>query len=379
MVITIKIASVICEFNPFHNGHKFLIEKIKENYADIVVCIMSGNFTQRGDISIVDKYEKTLTALSNGADLVVELPCAFANSGASIFSDRGVQIAKVLNSDFLCFGTENFSIDDINFYKNAIRDEEIKNKVKEKIKNGLYYPKALEESLYECKNINTEKIKLPNNILALEYSISCEKYNITPISINRIGASHDSDITSECFASSSYIRKLIKHKEDYSYYSPTKISNPVFIEDIENIIVYKLKSMTKSDLKNLAEVNEGLENRIYEFARKYSTLNEILENVKTKRYIMSKLRRISINALLGITKEIQNSSNKYIRVLGMNNKGMSLLNNVSLPLITNVKSSSDSLTPNAKNIFNIDTFSSEVYSVAKKETINDYNMGIIKI
>ena len=180
-------AGLICEFNPFHNGHKFLLEKIKSDFHDEVVCIMSGNFVQRGDLAITDKYKRAQAAMENGADLVVELPTVYALSGAQTFADNGVHLAASLNCERLYFGAEN-SINDLSEVAGLLENKLINDKIRTAMKGGQYYPKALSMALGEK---NAKVVEQPNNILALEYIKACQKYGILPIAIPRKGVNHD--------------------------------------------------------------------------------------------------------------------------------------------------------------------------------------------
>lgn len=378
---TIKTAAIICEYNPFHNGHKFLIEKIKKEYADAVICIMSGNFVQRGDISIIDKYTKTEYALQNGADLVIELPCVYANSSAQIFSRAGVEIAKSLNCDYLCFGTENATVEQLNEIIDLIESEESKIIIKEKIDEGFSYPKALDFAISSLSPNNINILRDSNNILAIEYIKALEDSNIKPISIQRKGVSHDSETTRENIASASFIRDKILTNGSYENFTQIEVDNPAKISNIEKAILFQLKTLSKERLSQIADVSEGIENRLYDAIKKYNSIEEIISNTKTKRYTEAKIRRLIISAFLGITNDMQQTSCPYVRVLGMNNIGATLLKKCTLPLIINLAADIDKLSDFSKDILNIDVKTSEIYSLATNETvepINEYTKKIIK-
>ena len=196
---------MICEFNPFHNGHKFLLEKIKIEYADQVICVMSGSFVQRGDIAITDKYSRARAALENGADAVVELPSAYAVSSAERFSENGVRIAAAMGCDMLCFGAES-GIGELKALSDMLGREDINQKIRGYLDNGEYYPKALSLAVGDEY---ADIISQPNNILALEYIKACKKYSIEPVAIQRRGPAHDSADIHGSFASATMIRGLI--------------------------------------------------------------------------------------------------------------------------------------------------------------------------
>ena len=367
-------AGVICEFNPFHNGHKFLLEKIKEQYADEIVCIMSGSFVQRGDIAITDKYERTLAALENGADMVVELPTVYAVASAQIFAENGVRLAAELGCELLCFGAEN-SIEELKEIADATQSPEVQARIADHMKQGAYYPQAVSDALGDAF---ADIINKPNNILAIEYIKACRKYGVTPIAVTRRGTAHDAAEPSGDIASASYIRSLILSGKPYAAYTPMKIEHPAFLSGIEPILLFQLKTIDKDELAILADVSEGLENRIYDVALNYNSIEEISEQIKTKRYTMARIRRILIAVLLGITREMQATPVPYIRVLGVKKNRQALICSKELPLIVDVRRGYDTLDISGKEIFNIDLKATELMNIARKTTVNEFSHGIIK-
>lgn len=368
-------AAVICEFNPFHNGHKFLLEKIKSNYANEVICIVSGSFVQRGDIAITDKYARTTAALQNGADMVVELPTVYAVSGAATFAKIGVQLAATLGCDTLCFGAEN-TLEELERIVDIIDDPATQEAIAAQMKSGAYYPQAISTALGEEK---AQIIRKPNNILAVEYIRACKRHGLSPVAISREGVNHDDTTTVGDFASASKIREMIQTGKDYSQFTPMTIEHPAFLSAIEPAILFQLKTIDKDELALLADVSEGLENRIYEVAVSYNSIKEILEQIKTKRYTMARLRRIMIAALLGITKEMQATPVPYIRVLGVKKEKSELLRSKELPLIIDVRRGYDELHRIDKEIFDVDLKAAELMNIAQKTTLNEFSHGIIKL
>lgn len=369
-------AAVICEFNPFHNGHKFLLDKIKSDtrpIADEIVCIMSGSFVQRGDLAITDKFARTEAALQHGADLAVELPTAYAMANAQVFAERGVMIADQLGCDRLCFGAEN-SIEELYAASEMMDRETTQAMIAALMKEGCAYPRALSEAIgapYDAV------IAQPNNILALEYIRACRKYGIEPIALPRTGAGHDSDVPCGDIASATMIRGMITSGKDSSPYTPMRIGRPAGIGAIEPAILYRLKTITAPELARIADVSEGLENRIIEIASKFNSFSEILEHLKTKRYTMARLRRILLSALLGITGEMQAAPVPYLRVLGVRRDKKRLIRSGDLPLIVDVKRGYDALDNSAKEIFDIDLKATELMNIASGVTINEFSHGII--
>lgn len=368
-------AGVICEFNPFHNGHKFLLEKIKSDFHDEVVCIMSGNFVQRGDLAITDKYKRAQAAMENGADLVVELPTVYALSGAQTFADNGVHLAASLNCERLYFGAEN-SINDLSEVAGLLENKLINDKIRTAMKGGQYYPKALSMALGEK---NAKVVEQPNNILALEYIKACQKYGILPIAIPRKGVNHDDTDIVGNIASGSKIRELIENGEAYKLLTPMEITRPCSAKDIETAILYRLKTISPEELHQIADVSEGLEYRICEAAKQYNSLKEIYEAVKTKRYTMARIRRIVMAAFLNISSAMQNTPVPYARILGMKAGLEGMLRGARLPLIVKTKTDVDALNSSAKEIFNVDLRAAEAMNLASSQTLNEFTQPIIKI
>ena len=353
-------AAVICEFNPFHNGHKFLLEKIKQEYADSIVCIMSGNFVQRGDIAITDKYARTQAALEHGADMVAELPTVYAAAPAHVFADNGARLAKALGCEMLCFGTED-PLTNLKRVSDACRSPQTQQRVAEEMKAGSYYPKALSDAL---GGQDAQIIKKPNNILALEYLTACERYGLTPIAIPRMGVGHDDTQVAGEYASASRIRELICGGEAYDRYTPMVIEKPAVLSTLEPVILFKLKTMDKDEIAQLPGVGEGL---------------EITEQIKTKRYTHARLRRILVCSLLDITKRLQEMPVPYARILGFRRDSADLLQSSELPLIIDVKRGYEELHYSSKEISNIDLKAAEAMNIARKTSLNEFSHGVIKL
>ncbi len=378
-----KIASVISEFNPFHNGHKYLVDTIKSEHADCVIAIMSGNFVQRGDVAITDKYNRTKEALKSGCDLVVELPTAFALSSAQNFALGGVEIAKALNSDMLCFGAENCDISMLTEIAVVFNNDNFKEKVKDYLSCGEHYAKAVSNGVRDVlSQKHAEILDKPNNTLAVEYIRAIKGSAVIPVAIERIGAEHDSDITTENISSATNIRNLVLESKTYSDFTNMVIDNPADINNLETAVLYKLRTMSKEDFLNIADINEGFENRIFDICRSSVSLNELYKNLKTKRYTLARIRRIIMNAFLDIDKTLVNKENLYVRVLGMNCKGAEIIKRASLPLVVKVRQDYEKLSDNQKALFDIDVKASELFPLAlnnKEQCKNDFSSQIIKL
>lgn len=328
-----NICGIICEYNPFHNGHKYHIEQTREKFgATHIVGVMSGNFTQRGDVAVIDKYRRAETALKNGVDLVIELPVVYSLGSAEQFAQGAVYLLNALGCvDTLSFGSECGNINQLREAAGAVLYAQESDEFKSYMKEGLSYPAALQKAIeryYTDDVIDT--LACPNNTLAVEYIKAIDNIAspIKPVTVQRHIAAHDSEIINpqSNVLSASQLRKMIEAGEDISRYAPEcDLSETASISNIETAILSKLRAMNKSAIEKTPNVLLGLENRIYRAARVAGSLNELYFLVKTKRYTLARIRRIILSAFLGITKNDLQFSNSYVRILGMNGKGKEIL------------------------------------------------------
>lgn len=328
-----NVCGIICEYNPFHNGHKYHIEQTRENFgATHIVGVMSGNFTQRGDIALIDKYKRTETALKNGVDLVIELPVVYALGSAEQFAQGAVYLLNALGCvDMISFGSECGNIKQLREAAGAVLYAQESDEFASYMKEGLSYPAALQKAIekyYTDDVIDT--LACPNNTLAVEYIKAIDNIAspIKPVTVKRHIAAHDSEIINpqSNVLSASQLRKMIEAGDDISRYAPEcDFSETASISNIETAILSKLRAMNKSAIEKTPNVLLGLENRIYRAARVAGSLNELYFLVKTKRYTLARIRRIILSAFLGITKNDLQFSNSYVRILGMNGKGKEIL------------------------------------------------------
>ena len=335
--------AVICEFNPFHNGHRFLLGKAKELTGEPVLAVMSGSFTQRGEVALCSKFERAEAALKSGVDLVAELPAVYAVSCAERFARGGVNISKMFGCvNYLAFGCEDDDIDLLKTAAFAGENPEVNAIIAEQMNSGSYYPKAYEYAVRQvCGGEVADVLTKPNNILAVEYIRALRGTDIKPLPIKRVGAEHDSDGADGIYASASYIRKLLrsgKSAEKLLPYAPSEITYP---EKLDRALLYKLRNMNAEQLRALPEVGEGLENRILSAARKFGTAEEVIDEVKTKRYTRSRICRILTCALLGITEELQTKTADYARVLGFTDEGGKMLKACIGKVITSAAKAED--------------------------------------
>ena len=338
-----KKIGIICEYNPFHNGHLYHISKIKEMFDDsLIILVMSGNFTQRGEASIIPKYSKCDIALLSGIDLVIELPFIFATQSADVFAKTSIEILDKLNVDYVVFGSETNDINKLTMLaKTQINNKKYDKLVKEYLDKGVNYPTALSKALYQ---LTDKKIDKPNDILGVSYIREILKLNsnITPICIKRSN-DYNSIELNDNITSASSIRYALSNGDDVKNYVPEYVydylKNPIFTKNYFNLLKYKI--MTENTLEEYQTVDEGIQNRIKKCIIKSKDLDDLILKVKTKRYTYNKLSRMFIHILCNLKKEEVKKYNKisYIRVLGFNIKGRNYLNeikkDIDIPIITN--------------------------------------------
>lgn len=328
------MVGIIGEYNPFHNGHLYHIKKVKEIFPQEIIClILVGNFLNRGDVSVIEKYDKTRLALEYGIDLVVELPTTFAIQSADIYAYGAISILNHLKCDYLVFGSESNDLDTLN----KIANFQINNKIdlSEYVKKGYNYPTSLSLAIQKKLNI---KIDSPNDLLGISYIKAIKKLNsqIKPITIQRTNHYHDLE-TSGKISSATSIRILINNNENIEKYVPPKtlkyIKN-INLNDFYQIIKYKI--MTE-DLTKYQDIDSNLNNLLKKHIDKTHNIEELINFTKCKNYTYNKIKRCLTHILCCLYKN--NYKIEYIHVLGFNQKGKNYLNKikkeVSLPLITN--------------------------------------------
>ncbi len=386
-----KILAIVAEYNPFHNGHLYHLQKSKKMLnPDYSICIMSGNFCERGDTSIIDKWSKTESALRCGFDLVIELPVVYSISSAENFAEGSLKILGAFDNVILSFGTECGDLDALNNIANVLYDEpkEFSTILTHELSKGLSYPKARENALLLYLNDVRKYANIlsnPNNILGIEYlkAIKRLKSKVTPFTIKRIDAGYNSLKIKDRLASGTAIRNLIKNNEDVKKLMPTpsfnilsdNIAHGKIVNDIhvfEKEIIYTLRKMSLQEISNLQDVNEGLENSIKQAANSCNNLEDLINSVKSKRYTRSRIQRILLYSILNITKkDIQDSykAKPYIRVLGVSKHGKSLLSQISnskskYTVVTSVKKFMDINNNRVlKNMLEKDILASNIYTL----------------
>lgn len=347
-----KIVGIISEYNPFHKGHAYQIEKTKEDTgATHVVALMSGNFVQRGMPSIIDKYERAEMALLGGADLVLELPAVYALSSAEFFAEGAVRILEALKGiDLLSFGSEEGELKDLVTLADFLtkEPEAYKDFLKEELASGKSYATARNLALTKfLPEVDEKIIQSPNNILGIEYLKALIRLDskIEPYTLKRKGKGyHDLTLTESHYASATALRKGILEDESieayvpkavYAYLTHLKEENYSFTipEDYKDLLLYRLLT-DGAKLKNLPEASEGLDNRIISQLHilREKSLEEFIDSVKTKRYARTRISRLLFQFLLSFDTEkietLRRSTPKAVKILALNEKGKEILSSL---------------------------------------------------
>ncbi len=335
---------IICEYNPFHNGHIYHLKKIKELYPNsTIILVMTGNFSQRGIPSIINKWDKTEIALNYGIDLVIELPFSFATQSADIFAKGAISILNALKVNYLVFGSESNNIEELTeLAKLVINNQNYELKVKEYLEHGNNYPTSLNKALYELSN---KDIKLPNDLLGFSYikEIIKEKSNIIPVTIPRTNNYHDLDLNKNNISSASSIRNSYRTNNNWQSQVPKETikamkDSKFLLENYFSILKYKI--LTSDNLSEYQTVDEGIENKIKKEIVDSETITDLITRLKSKRYTYSRISRMLIHILCNFTKEKAKTMNniEYIRILGFSSLGQKYLNTIKkdciYPIIT---------------------------------------------
>lgn len=384
-----KTVGIIAEYNPLHNGHKLHIEKSKEiSKADYVIAVMSGNYVQRGEPAIIDKWNRTEMALKNGVDMVLELPVIFSSGSAEFFATGAVKTLEdtgLVNS--ICFGSEYGKINELKKIAHFFEEEntEFQFLLKQYLKEGLSYPSARMKACKQLTKFDYNILNSPNNILAVEYlkALIRLKSKIEPTTISREGAGYHCMTTQTQFASATAIRNALMQKDwdniqkivpDSSYCILKDCFSsglaPVSLDFYYNILHYRLLTMSSNEIKEIFEVSEGLENRILHSVEQSNSLDDLVSCIKTKRYTHTKIKRILLHILLNIqSKDILSYHKKqhspYIRVLGFRRSKVELLKKLTktamVPVITNLKNVEKQLDRDAMNLLELEMKATDLY------------------
>lgn len=380
-----NLLGIIAEYNPFHNGHRYHIEKSKKELSpDATVVVMSGNFTQRGSCACYDKWTRAKCALLNGADLVIELPVTFATGSAERFAFGSIYLFNEMRVNYVSFGSES-ELSELDSVADKLLSDEFR--ISSSSKTAFHI--ARQEAVCDI-----EILSKPNNILAVEYLKALKVLNsgIIPHRIERHLAGYNDTNITDGFTSATKVRELIRSASKYEEVVPQNVydllSYSGFVNDetFFSNIKYSIISKCAEELSNFAHIREGIENRIYKCALGADSIDELIKAVKSKRYTYTSVARMLISILLGIRKTDLPATPQYIRVLGLNDNGAKALKHITkdckLPIITKVSSAIEKLSGSALKELEIDIKASNIYYAGANIITNsrpDYITSPIKL
>lgn len=348
-----QVVGIIAEYNPFHSGHKHHIQEIRREFGSeaYIVSVMSGNWVQRGDAAISDKWIRSRAALNGGVDLVLELPTVWAVSSAETFAEGAISILSATGVvDILSFGSEDGTLHPLQQCADFLSTGNFEAALRQQLNQGVSFPVARQQAAHNCIGSLADCLDTPNNNLGVEYlrAIRRLRSTLTPSTILRKGAAHDSDTSTPSFASASYLRKQLllgNYSQLCPYLTP---------EDIERLqasgfaslnyctrgVFSRLRTMSPEDFLLLPDCNEGLHNRLAKAVLESNSLDELYQKTKSRRYTHARIRRLILWAFLGLTKLDRPITPPYLRILGMNKRGQVLLKKMKetakIPILTKV-------------------------------------------
>ena len=377
-----KVCGIIAEYDPFHTGHNWQIKETRRILGPdcAVIAVMSGNWTQRGGPALTDKHTRARLALMGGADLILELPLPCAISSAEGFARGGVSVLNATGIvTHLCFGSECGDLSLLQHTARLLDSEEYLAHLHTGLNQGLSFPAAREQAVEQLAGEDAHCLSLPNNNLGVEYLRALDRLEsgITPLTIQRKGAGHGQSPDGG-YASASYLRQEItsgRWENTSPYLLPEAIkllqsSSMSDYQRAESAILYQLRRLSPDELAALPDCGEGLSNRLYQAIRTETSLDGILTAVKTKRYPHARLRRVLLWAFLGMTAKDRMETPPYLRVLGMNDAGRTLLRfmseQASLPILTK-PAHVHNLSDEAQSLFDLESRATDLYGFCLPE------------
>lgn len=373
-----KIIGIISEYNPFHYGHLLHIEESKKQIDSkaAAVCVMSGDFVQRGEPAVFSKHARAEAAVRSGADLVLELPLPWALSSAEGFARGAVGVIGSLGCvDYLSFGSECGDLRTLSSLATAVMDPALDMQIREELEAGLSYAAARHRALARQIGSLADHLETPNNILAVEYlkALFSQRLRVEPMTVQRLGAAHD-----EVGGSASDIRMLMKTGGKYKHFLPKDAAEvfrrekergrgPVFPETLETALISRYRMLREEDYALLPDSAEGLGNRLYAAGHEETTIDGILSAAKTKRYALSRIRRMYMCAALGIKAGDNEGIPPYTRVLAANKQGREVLrlimDKATIPVITKPAEVKE-LSKECRELFELESRAHDLYSLA---------------
>lgn len=377
------IAGIVAEYNPFHNGHLYHIKKVREAGADYIVCVMSGNYVQRGECACLSKWKRAEIAVKCGADAVIDLPTPFASASAETFARGAVGLLMDFGVDFISFGSETDDKKRLLECLSAVKDERVGKILRAKISDGMSYPKALSEAVDKIYGRETAEILLsPNSTLGIEYLKALDSYGRKNdfLPVLRVGASHDSDEAADNIASASLIREM-KLSEAAEVFLPEKAVSiikeeaekgfaPCSLINNERGILSSLREIPKGDYSLYVSDTTGLADRIYTALKTATTLTELYDAVKVKNYTHSRIRREILMLYLRCPKSLSEGRVPYMRILAVSERGLSLLRKAketsTVPVITR-RAERESLTEKGKALYDFECTATDKFAFMSKQ------------
>ena len=384
------ISGIIAEFNPLHNGHKYLIDRAK-NDGNTVVCVISGNFVQRGDTAIVPKFARAEMSLISGADIVVELPTPWAMSTAQNFAFGAISQLLTFGIDSLYFGSECSDIEELFKIAQILSSEEYQNKISSSSNKNITFAALRSQIVSSILGYKTEILNSPNDTLAVEYICAAKKLNadIRFIPVKRVGAGHNDTDSSNEFSNATLLREaVLSGNVNYiNKYMPIESANILVHSPISNIerldraIIARLKLLNKDDFNSLPDISEGLENLLYNKIRTSMTYSGLLAELKSKRYTLARIRRLILSAFLGIDKKYFLTEPPYVRLLGFKQSAIEVLNKKAYkPVISKISQIND-LDLTSKELFSLENKINEIYALSLDQPelfVNECKEKILK-
>ena len=373
-------AGMICEWNPFHRGHAYLIDRLRRGGATHIAAVMSGNFVQRGEAAVLEKRARARQALPCGVDLVVELPLPWAAAGAERFALGGIALLDALGADMVGFGSECGGIEPLKNASAALSSPSLHGAMLDELNRGATFAAARQSAVGRLFGEETAGLlRDPNNILGIEYLRAIDRLgsSLTPVTFKRLGSAHDAEDGQGAFPSSRRIRSLLQSGRDCSRLMPMPAHTvllreiesgraPASLKYAERAVLARLRTMGEKDFAALPDLSEGLENRILSSARKATGLEELYSLAKTKRYPLARIRRIVLSAFLGLERSHSTGTPPYLRVLGIGERGSEILHRAGekakLPIISRF-SDLAALDEHARSIALLESRAADLYAL----------------
>lgn len=395
-----RTIGVIAEYNPFHSGHRHHLAECRRLFGEdcAILCVMSGNFVQRGDAALADKWLRAKLALEGGADVVLELPTLWAAAPAEVFAYGGVSLLHAAGvADTLCFGSEAGALEPLQKVRDCLDSPALQALLRENLDAGLSFPAARQKAASALMGEDADCLRHPNNSLGMEYLRAIDRLGspLVPYTIPRLGAAHDdSGEGNTLHASASYLRERIL-SGDNAPLSPFLSSeteallrqDPASLSFCTKGVLAKLRSMEPDAFSCLPDSGEGLDRRLYAAARTAASLDELYALTKTKRYPLARIRRLVLWAFLGLAEADRPAAPPYLRVLGFSPRGREVLREMkkkaSLPILTK-PAHAERLSPEGRRVFEIEARCTELYDLCRKSFgeipgKNEYTQGPVRL